>query len=151
MVFFREGTPAAFILGTQVIAGVGGGLVNVPVQLGVQASAKHQEVAAATAMFLTSMEMGGAVGAAVSGAVWARLVPEKLRSYLPAENQDAAPEIFGKLTKALSYPPGSPARVAINMAYQETLNKLLLLALAAIVPLLPLSLLMVDYKLDEVN
>jgi MFS family permease len=150
MVTRREGSTPTQVLVTQVVVGIGGGLLNVPVQLGVQASASHQEVAAATAMFLTSMEMGGAVGAALSGAVWTHNIPRKLRLYLPEENKGDADAIFGKITKALSYPLGSPVRVAINQAYQETFKKLLILALIAVVPLIPLSLAMEDYKLDKV-
>lgn len=151
LLYRREGSSQMQILGTQVIVGIGGGLLNVPVQLGVQASASHQEVAAATAMFLTSMEMGGAVGAAISGAVWTHSIPRKLLVYLPEETRGEAEEIFGKLTKALSYPFGSPTRIAINRAYQETMNKLLVLAIIASIPLIPLSLLMVNYRLDKVT
>ncbi|RWQ96651.1 siderochrome-iron transporter MirC [Paecilomyces variotii] len=152
MLLYRtEGSSPAQILATQIIVGTGGGLLNVPVQLGVQASANHQEVAAATAMFLTSLEMGGAVGAAISGAVWTHSIPKKLRLYLPPESQKDAAEIYGKLTKALSYPMGSPTRLAINRAYQETMNSLLGLAILAVIPLIPLSLLMKNYNLDKVS
>ncbi|BCS30258.1 siderochrome-iron transporter MirC [Aspergillus puulaauensis] len=147
----KEGSSALQVLGTQVIVGAGGGLLNVPVQLGVQASASHQEVAAATAMFLTSMEMGGAVGAAISGAVWTHNIPRKLGLYLPDEYKSEAGEIFGKLTKALSYEMGTPVRTAINRSYQETMNKLLVLALIATLPLIPLSLLMSNYRLDKMS
>ncbi|OKO98620.1 Siderophore iron transporter mirC [Penicillium subrubescens] len=146
-----EGASHAQVLGAQIIVGCGGGLLNVPVQLGVQASASHQEVAAATAMFLTSMEMGGAVGAAISGAIWSTFIPKKLMQYLPDESKSEAGEIFGKLTKALSYPPGSPTRDAINRSYQETMNRLLILALLVTLPLVPLSLIMENYKLDKMS
>lgn len=89
-----EGASHAQVLGAQIMVGCGGGLLNVPVQLGVQASASHQEVAAATAMFLTSMEMGGAVGAAVSGAIWSTFIPKKLMQYLPDETKSEAGEIL---------------------------------------------------------
>lgn len=151
LLYRKEGSSSLQVLGTQIIVGTGGGLLNVPVQLGVQASASHQEVAAATAMFLTSMEMGGAVGAAVSGAVWTHNVPRKLSLYLPDEYKSEAGAIFGKLTKALSYEMGTPVRAAINRSYQETMNKLLLLAILATLPLIPLSLLMSNYKLDKVS
>jgi hypothetical protein len=141
----------AQVLFTQILVGCGGGLLNVPVQLGVQASASHQEVAAATAMFLTSMELGGAVGAAISGAVWTHSIPAKLLQYLPVESQSAAAEIFGSLAKALEYPVGSPTRIAINRSYQETMNRLLTLAIIATLPLIPLSLVMENYKLDKVR
>ncbi|KAF5864390.1 hypothetical protein ETB97_007727 [Aspergillus alliaceus] len=151
MLYRKEGSSATLILGTQIVVGMGGGLLNVPVQLGVQASASHQDVAAATAMFLTAMEMGGAVGAAISGAVWTHNIPRKLRHYLPGENKGDVDEIFGRLDKALSFPMGSPARIAINRSYQETMNKLLVLALVATIPLIPLSLLMKNYRLDKLN
>ncbi|KAL5048482.1 siderophore iron transporter mirC [Aspergillus fruticulosus] len=151
LLYRREGSSPLQVLGTQVIVGMGGGLLNVPVQLGVQASASHQEVAAATAMFLTSMEMGGAVGAAISGAVWTHNIPRKLNLYLPDEYKSEAGAIFGKLTKALSYEMGTPVRAAINRSYQETMNKLLVLALIATLPLIPLSLLMSNYRLDKMS
>ncbi|PGH13235.1 siderophore iron transporter mirC [Helicocarpus griseus UAMH5409] len=152
MLFFnKEGAsvPATFVI--QAVIGMGAGLLNVPVQLGVQASSKHQEVAAATAMFLTSLEMGGAVGSAVSGAVWTSSVPKKLALYLPAESQGDAKEIFGKLTKALEYPLGSATRIAINRAYDETFRKILTIAVCMTIPLIPLSLLMSNYKLDKME
>ncbi|KAL2814073.1 siderophore iron transporter mirC [Aspergillus cavernicola] len=151
LLYRKEGNSPLQVLGTQVIVGIGGGLLNVPVQLGVQASASHQEVAAATAMFLTSMEMGGAVGAAISGAIWTHNIPRKLRLYLPDEYKSEAQEIFGKLTKALSYEMGTPVRAAINRSYQETMNKLLILAIIATLPLIPLSLLMSNYRLDKMS
>ncbi|KAL4874132.1 siderophore iron transporter mirC [Aspergillus spectabilis] len=151
LLYRKEGSSPLQVLGTQVIVGMGGGLLNVPVQLGVQASASHQEVAAATAMFLTSMEMGGAVGAAISGAVWTHNIPRKLRLYLPDEFKSEADAIFGKLTEALRYELGSPVRIAINRSYQETMNKLLVLAIIATLPLVPFSLLMSNYKLDKMS
>ncbi|KKZ62009.1 hypothetical protein EMCG_03470 [[Emmonsia] crescens] len=152
MLFFnKEGasTLSTFII--QTVIGLGAGLLNVPVQLGVQASANHQEVAAATAMFLTSLEIGGAVGSAISGAVWTSTIPKKLALYLPAESQGDAKEIFGKLTKALSYPLGSATRIAINRAYDETFHKILTIAVCMTIPLIPLSLLMTNYKLDKMD
>ena len=60
------------IIGSQTIIGIGGGLLIVPAQIGVQASISHSNVASALAVFLTALEFGGAVGAAISGAIWTR-------------------------------------------------------------------------------
>ncbi|KAM5438871.1 hypothetical protein McanMca71_000616 [Microsporum canis] len=147
----KSGKSTLQILVVQSLIGVGGGLVNVPVQLGVQASANHQQVAAATAMFLTALEMGGAVGSAVSGAIWTTYLPSKLVKYLPDETKGEATEIFGKLTKALSYPMGSPTRDAIIRSYEETMQTLLTIAICVCIPLIPLSLLMKNYELDKVD
>lgn len=45
---------------------------------------------------------------------------------------------------------GSPERDAINRAYQETMTILLTVAVCIAAPLIPLSLCMGNYKLDQV-
>ena len=126
-------------------------MINIPAQLGVQASVSHEYVAAATAIFLTITEIGGAVGAAISGSVWSSNIPKKLALYLPPESQSLAPMIFGNLTLAESFLAGTPERIAVNRAYQETMNILLTIAACFAAPLIPLSLIMRNYKLDEVS
>ncbi|KAI0431489.1 siderophore iron transporter mirC [Xylaria sp. FL1042] len=147
-------TSVGSLVGTQIAVGIGGGMLNVPAQLGVQASASHQQVAAATAVFLTLVEIGGAVGAAISGAVWTQLIPAKLAQYLPADVAPQAHTIFGDVTVASNYtmyPSDSPARMAINRSYQETMEVLLTIAIALCAPLVVLSFLMRNYKLDDIK
>ncbi|KAL8742192.1 MAG: hypothetical protein Q9190_005285 [Brigantiaea leucoxantha] len=152
MIRYRvQGSSTAQIVGTQIAVGIGGGMVNVPAQLGVQASVSHGEVAAATAIFLTIVEIGGAVGSAISGAVWTDKIPQKLSLYLPDNAKADATLIFGNITLAQSYPAGSPERIAINRSYQETMNILLIISVCLAVPLLPLSLVMKNYKLNKMD
>ena len=139
------------IIGTQIAVGIGGGMLNVPAQLGVQASTDHQHVAIATAVYLTSVELGGAVGSAISGAVWGNNIPSKLRAYLPPGSKQDAQAIYNSIDTALKYPVGSQERIAINRAYQETMSILLIIAVCvAALPFL-FSLLMSNYKLDEME
>ena len=108
-------------------------------------------MAVATAAYMTLVEVGGAVGAAVSGAVWGHLVPQKLATYLPAGSYAArhAADIYASVVVACSYPWGGPEREAIAQAYQESMTVLLCIALAGCVPLALLALLGVeDYQLD---
>lgn len=153
MVFYRtQESSLTAIMGAQLLIGIGGGLCHGPAQLGVQASASHSEVAAATAAFLTLLEIGGAVGSAISGAIWSANIPRKLELYLPAETQDRVADIYGSIRLASSeWPMGSPTRVAINLAYQETMTKILIVAVCMATPCMFLSLLMKDYKLDEID
>ena len=139
------------VVAVQIAVGVGGGMLHGPAQLGVQAAATHQEVAIATAVFLTLLELGGAVGSAISGAVWTHNVLKKLQLYLPPADKGNATVIYGSIEIALSYARGSPQRVAINRAYQETMNILLRIAIYVCLPLIPLALLMKNYKLDQVS
>lgn len=146
------GTSTATLVACQIAVGIGGGLVNVPVQLGVQASASHQQVAAATAAFLTILEIGGAVGAAISGAIWSHYVPEKLNKYLPPGILDQAQSIYGNVTLASTgWAMGTPERSAINRAYQETMTIMLTVACCVCLPLAPLSLAMENYRLDQMD
>ena len=152
MIRYRSlGSSTGQIVGTQIAVGIGGGMLNVPAQLGVQAAVSHGDVAAATAVFLTIVEIGGAVGSAISGAVWTAKIPEKLAKYLPPDAQSDAALIFGNLTIAKSYIEGSPARLAIDRSYQETMDILLIIAACLTAPLIPLSLLMRNYKLDNID
>lgn len=140
------------IIAAQMLIGIGGGMCHGPAQLGVQASASHQEVAAATAAFLTLLEIGGAVGSAISGAIWRGNIPMKLQEYLPDETKDQATAIYGSITLAATgWPMGSPTRIAINRAYQETMTKILIVAVCVATPCMFLSLIMKNYKLDEID
>ncbi len=152
MIRFRDiGASTGTLIGCQIAVGIGGGFLNVPAQLGVQASASHAKVAAATAAFLTILEIGGAVGAAISGAVWSNNLPKKLAAYLPPDIASEATMIYGNITYASTqYAIGSPERIAINRAYQETMQILLTIAVCIAAPLIPLSLLMKNYKLAQV-
>lgn len=148
----QEGVSIATLVGCQIALGIGGGTLNVPTQLGVQASASHQQVGAATAVWLTILEVGGAVGSAISGAVWSNLIPKKLAAYLPPDIQDQAAAIYGDVTLASTgWPVGSPERAAINRAYQETMHTLLIIAICVASPLIPLSLCMKNYRLDKMD
>jgi hypothetical protein len=153
MIRYRvQESSVAQIVGTQIAIGIGGGMVNVPAQLGVQASVGHGDVAAATVMFLTIINIGGAVGSAISGAVWTTNIPRKLALYLPPGAQGDAATIFASLLTATDlYPVGTPERIAINRSYQETMNILLIIAACFCAPLLPLSLLMRNYRLDQID
>ncbi|KAK5174646.1 uncharacterized protein LTR77_001728 [Saxophila tyrrhenica] len=153
MLHYRtEGSSIFTIIASQMVVGIGGGMLHGPAQLGIQASASHQEVAAATAIFLTILEIGGAVGNAISGAIWTHNVPVKLALYLPPETQERASEIYGNITLAANgWPMGSPTRLAINRAYQETMSKILSVAVCVAIPCVILSFFMKDYRLDEID
>ena len=152
------------LFAAQAGLGAGAGLIHVATQLVVQAAAstnthryhRHQNAAAhaqqyvgvATATFLTMVQVGGAVGSAVSGAVWGKLVPAKLRAYLPERVKSEADKIYASVVVACSYAWGSPEREAIARSYQETVTVLLWTALVACLPVLGMAALVGDYRLD---
>ena len=153
MIVYRvEHASTVTLVATTALVGIGGGMLIGPAQVGVQASVNHQELAAATAIFLTFLEIGGAAGSAISGAIWTANVPKKLALYLPPETRDQAAEIYSNIGLASTgWPMGSATREAINRAYQETMTKILIVAACVAVPVILLSFAMENYKLDEME
>lgn len=141
----------AQVVCTQIIVGIGGGMINVPAQLGVQASSLHQEVGAATALFLTIVSIGGAIGSAISGAVWSYNIQHKLMDYLPENTKGDVMEIVGSAVFAQTFAMGTLERIAIIKAYDETMKILLIIAVCVCLPMLPMALLMKNFKLDQVD
>ncbi|RVD85583.1 uncharacterized protein DFL_003901 [Arthrobotrys flagrans] len=148
-----EGSSRAQIVINQVLVGLGGGFLNVPAQLGVQSVVPHQDVAAATALFLTAISVGQAIGSAICGAIWTNTLPQKLNQYLPEEVKVNASLIYSDFTHASSYLSGSKARIAINRSYQETMRLMLIGALVSAVPIVFLTFFMenVDLKAGQQN
>jgi len=139
------------LFAAQAALGAGAGLMHVATQLAVQAScgSHHAHVGVATAAFLTIAEVGAAVGSAVSGAVWGRLVPAKLVEYLPEAIKSEAPKIYASVVVARSYEWGSVERDAIARSYQETITVLLGIAFVMCLPLVLVAWAVEDETADE--
>jgi len=148
--FFRGPTnPLSYVLFSQILTGIGGGMFHVPVQLGIQAVAKHQEVAIATAMFLTFTSLGGSVGSAIAGAIWTRSLPERLEVYLPNMPAAERRRIFDDFEFAMSYPRGSAERDGIVAAYVDVMKRLTRTATLSALPMLIFVFAMKEVKLGK--
>ncbi|GAA5935212.1 uncharacterized protein JCM15063_000971 [Sporobolomyces koalae] len=121
---------------SQLIGGVGGGFTTIAAQIGCQSVVGHQDVGIATAIFLTITQIGGAVGGALAGAVWSTVLPNRLRAHLDPTNHELIPEILSSLPYALSFPPDSPVRLAIDQSYVDVQKNLNWLAMAMLLPAL---------------
>jgi hypothetical protein len=100
-------------------------------QLAVMAVVSHQDTAAILGIYGTVTSIGGAIGLAVSGAIWTNTLPAQLEQNLPPSIQNQSSTIFGSLTDQLSYPRGSPERDGIIESYAY-LQKVLCIAATAI-------------------
>jgi hypothetical protein len=63
--------------------------------------------------------IGSAIGLTIAAAIWQGILPKKLTAYLPPEDLPNLPMIYADITTQLSYPPGSPTRMAIPHAYGD--------------------------------
>ena len=148
--FFRgPSSPLSYVLFSQIVTGVGGGMFHVPVQLGIQAVVTHQEVGIATAMFLTFTSLGGSVGSAIAGAIWTGVLPDRLAKYLPDMSVDERKRVYDDFKFAMSFPRGSIERDAIVAAYVDVMKRLTMTATLAALPMIIFVFAMKDVKLDK--
>ena len=84
MIYFRQPhTNIGFIVMCQIFLALSGSLFILCEQVAVTAVAEHGDVAAMLAMLGLFGYMGGAVGNAISGAIWTNSLPVYLQKYLP--------------------------------------------------------------------
>jgi hypothetical protein len=120
-----------YLIMCQIFVAVGGGTMALMTQLAVMAVVSHQDTAAVLAVLGTFNSIGGAVGLAISGAIWTNTLPQQLAQNLPPSINNQSSTIFGSLTEQLSFARGSPERDGIIMSYAY-LQKILCIAATCI-------------------
>ncbi|KAJ4165472.1 hypothetical protein LMH87_007104 [Akanthomyces muscarius] len=124
-----DATLAQIVMG-QVIASGGSGMISIVAQTAVQSVASHQDVANVTTLYEAARAIGGAIGNAISGLIWTRLLLAKLQAHLPEASKSQATGIQNSFTVATSFAAGSPERIAINQSYTEVMHILLVASVA---------------------
>ncbi|GAA94739.1 uncharacterized protein L969DRAFT_49629 [Mixia osmundae IAM 14324] len=132
----RLDNPTSELIISQIVAGCGGGFTTLAAQLGVQSVVEHRDVATATAVFLTITQIGGAAGGSLAGGVWTTMLPSRLAHYLPPDSDDLIKQVVGSISVALSFPMGTPERIAISDAYVDVQRVLNTVALLSLLPCL---------------
>ncbi|PGH26453.1 hypothetical protein AJ80_01952 [Polytolypa hystricis UAMH7299] len=118
MIYFRQpGSPIGFIIMNQVFIAISAGTIQICEQVAVMAAASHNDVAVVLAFLGLFSNLGGAIGQAISGAIWTHTVPGQLVKNLPESAKAEALKIYASLTTQLSYRMGSPERQAIIASY----------------------------------
>ncbi|KAA8916739.1 hypothetical protein TRICI_001095 [Trichomonascus ciferrii] len=118
MIYFRNPTGyIGYIVMCQIFISIGGAIFIIVEQLAVLAAITHQDIAAGLSLLYVVGTTGGAVGSAISGAVWTHSFSHALEMYLPESAMSSYDNIFNDLTTQLSYEKGTPTRQAIQKAY----------------------------------
>jgi hypothetical protein len=108
-----------------IFISVAGGTIVICDEIAILAAASHQHVAVCLAVLGMFGNIGGAIGLTVASAIWTDVLPKKLMEYLPAEELPNLLMIYADLTTQLSYPMGSPTRMAIQRAYGDAQVRML--------------------------
>lgn len=118
MIYFRRPNQhIGYIVMCEIFISIGGSVFILLVQLAVLAAVDHQHVAAVLAMLYVSGSVGGAIGSTVSGTIWTNTFMKALVQKLPESAMPNLTYIYSDLATQLSYPIGSPERLAIQEAY----------------------------------
>lgn len=126
MIYFRRPNgKIGYIVMCEIFISIGGSIFILCCQLAILAAVDHQYVAAVLALLFVFGTIGGAVGNAISGTIWTNTFEPALRRYLPESALPDVALIYGSLPQQLSYPVGSPERLAIQEAYGYAQTRML--------------------------
>ncbi|KAF4306562.1 putative siderochrome-iron transporter sit1 protein [Botryosphaeria dothidea] len=125
LIHYRGGTSLSHhsgMIGAQVLLGIAGGMFPYPTQASIQAATKHEHLAIVTGLYLGTYNIGSALGACVSGAVWSQVLPGELEKHV---NVTTATTVYANpLVWSVSNPVGTPDRDGVIAAYRTTQNYL---------------------------
>ncbi|KAH6681034.1 siderophore iron transporter mirB [Plectosphaerella plurivora] len=120
MIHFRQpDMNVGYLIMCQMFIAASGGILMTTPQLAAMAVSSHQQVAVVMAIVSMFSSIGSSVGATVAGAIWQSVFPVKLAEYLPEEELANLAMIYGDIMTQVSYPVGSPTRIAIQRAYGD--------------------------------
>ncbi|KAL2433820.1 MFS siderochrome iron transporter 1 [Exophiala dermatitidis] len=112
------------IIAVQVFLSLGDGIIYMSAVIAVMAAIDAEHIATVLALYNMIGTTFQAVGATISVAVWTKSFPEYLAKNLPASAQSNLMAIYSDITTQLSYPKGTPERVAIDLSYSQAMEKL---------------------------
>ena len=132
MIHFRQPDGyIGYIVMCQILLSFGAGIIIICDEIAVMAATSHQHIAIVLAVLGMFGNVGGAIGSTVAAAIWQDIFPKKLAEYLPASELPNLFSIYEDITVQLSYPVGSPTRLAIQHAYGDA-QKMMLIAGTAV-------------------
>ncbi|OKL63065.1 Siderophore iron transporter mirB [Talaromyces atroroseus] len=118
MIYFRRPNQSVgYLVMCQIFISIGGSVFIIIEQLAILAAVDHQHVAAALALLNVVGGVGGALGGAISGAIWSNTYGGALYSYLPESQKGNYSALYDDINAQISFPTGSPTRLAIQEAY----------------------------------
>lgn len=136
------------VIGAMVVWGITSCFFNYPINISMQTVTSHENMATVTAFGLTIFRIGGAVGAAVSGAIWTQSLYPRLLKALG--DPTLALEAYNMpLSFMLKHEWGTPARDAMIEAYRYVQKYEVLVGLIFVAPMFLLTFFLRDPPLTE--
>ncbi|WWC72828.1 uncharacterized protein I206_106792 [Kwoniella pini CBS 10737] len=114
-----SGSSQAELAIIQILRGASNGFLSYPIQALIQAAAPHEHLALVTTGWTAIYYVAFGIGAAISGAMWTNLVPDKLNIYLQGNQTLIAAAYSDPLTYATQWPVGTWQRDGVARAQDE--------------------------------
>jgi MFS family permease len=131
-IYFREPMGnVGYIAMCMLFVAIGSGTIMITDEIAILAAVKEQQYFA-ICIALVSMfaSIGQAFGLTVSAAIWQDQFPKALMKHIPPDEMSNIEMIYMDIMTQLSYPVGSPTRIAIQQAYGDAQKYLFIAATA---------------------
>ncbi|KAI4749206.1 hypothetical protein E4T50_00535 [Aureobasidium sp. EXF-12298] len=131
MAYFRRAdSGTGYLVMCQIMLSISAGIIIICDEIAALSSVAHQHIAVILATLGLFGSVGGAVGSTVTSAIWQNVFPKALAVYLPAEELPNLLLIYADINTQLSYAIDSPARIAIQRAYSDAQEDMVIAATA---------------------
>ncbi|KAK3112716.1 Siderochrome iron transporter 2 [Teratosphaeriaceae sp. CCFEE 6253] len=151
MIYFRGGDkPIGYLVMCQIFIAFGGGTLVIGQDMAVMAASDRSGVAMMLSLISLASSVGGAIGDAVAGAIYAGTFPQALARALPPNLKGKAQEFYlgGYLVQEL-FVPGSPERIAIDYAWGQYERYAAISAVSSLVIGIPAIAVWKNYRVDK--
>ncbi|GLB00095.1 siderochrome iron transporter 2 [Aspergillus tubingensis] len=119
MIHFRgQDADIGYVIMCQIFIAFSGGMLVIGQQMAVMCASNRDGIPILLSMLGLFNSIGGAIGYAVSAAIYTNTFTDGLRRALPAEDQDLFETLYsGGYLSQMKYEPGSAVRDAVNYAW----------------------------------
>ncbi|KAG0190611.1 hypothetical protein DFQ28_001781 [Apophysomyces sp. BC1034] len=135
----------AFVVISQAIAGLGSGMLDVPLMVAVQSSVPHNDLSIVTALYQMGGSLGSAIGSTMAGAIWNAMLPGQIKKHVPGVYD------YEKIVRNIKYAINLPEDQynGVVTAYGEVQRVLSIIAVCVASLTFLFSLPMRSFGLDE--
>ncbi|XP_014558639.1 hypothetical protein COCVIDRAFT_24842 [Bipolaris victoriae FI3] len=128
MIHFLAPGNIGYIVMCFLFISISQGLLIITDEIAILSAGSHDNVASMLAIVSIFGNIGGAIGYTIAASVWTDVLPSRLMQYLPEDDLPNLVMIYSDITTQLSFPMGSPTRMAIQRAYEVAFTRLLSIA-----------------------
>ncbi|KAK5110935.1 Siderochrome iron transporter 2 [Meristemomyces frigidus] len=151
MIYFRSGEHnIGFLVMCQIFIAFGGGTLVIGQDMAVMSASDRSGIPMMLSLISLSSSVGGAIGDAVTGAIFSNTFPHALARALPPNLNGQANAIYlGGYTTQETFNPGSPARAAIDYAWGQYEKYAAVSAVASLALGIPAIAVWKNYRVDK--